>query len=497
MNQLKRGLLKQNPNSPKNDDELWQFIYDTWGIAFPRKNPVPGHNSVFEFVADAFFERFSLAILLANRNGGKTFATAIINALDGYFKPGNETASVAAIMPQTVRGYKHFLRFIQQPVIWSEVENSIQSHTAWKHGAVTEILTGTVSGVNSPHPHKANADEVELMKWEVLQEFFSMAKSDMDHGLRSRTILTSTRKYIYGSMQRLLDSVAEGEVQAKIYTWNIFGVLETYTLEEIEQYKDIVKTDTDGRKISFYDLLKPYAGKTDGFYSVQDAADKFTSMTLDTWRTQWTNEKPSREGLIYYMFDKDRHSLPTEWHRWNEHFCGQDFGTSNPNVALLIEYDPTTEIYYVLAEDYTRRTPITKAVEDTYNDWVNDYNVEAWICDPRGAGQILEMNKKFQELGTDDIAEAAPSTRIEDGIELIRALLESGKLIIDKDRCPELTKEIEQLYHYKEGTDVAEKKDDHGCDALRYALEWHVQHGGADVRFVTENNLYKDLGYGI
>lgn len=489
--------MKDNPDRPQTDDELWQFIYDTWGIAFPRKNPVPGHDSVFQFIADSFFERFSLALLLANRNGGKTFGVAILNALDAYFKPGNETASVAAIMPQTIRGYKHFLRFIQQPKIWAGVENSIQSHTSWHNGAVTEILTGTISGVNSPHPNKSNADEVELMKWEVLQEFFSMAKSDKEKGIKARTILTSTRKYIYGSMQRLLDQIADGEIQARVYTWNIFGVLEHYTLEDILPYKDIVKTDVDGSKISFYDLLAPYAGKTDGFYSVEDAASKFTSMTLETWRTQWTNEKPSREGLIYFMFDKELHSKPTEWHKWMDHFCGQDFGTSNPNVALLIEYDPVTEKYYVLAEDYTRRTAITTATEETYVEWAEEYGVENWICDPRGAGQILEMNKKFAENGLDEMTEAAPSTRIEDGIELIRGLLLEGRLIIDEENCPQLTKEMEQLYHYKEGTDQPEKTDDHGCDALRYALEWHMQHGGIDVRFTIENHMYDNIGPSI
>ena len=493
MRLLKQGSVKR----PQTDDELWQFIYDTWNIAFPRKNPVPGHDSVFSFVADAFFERFSLSILLANRNGGKTFAVALINALDAFFKPGNETASVAAIMPQTIRGYKHFLRFIQQPKIWSEVDNSIQSHTAWKNGAITEILTGTISGVNSPHPHKANADEVELMKWDVLQEFFSMAKSDREKGIKQRTILTSTRKYIYGSMQRLLDSVNDGEIRARVYTWNIFGVLEYYTLEDIEPFKDIVKTDADGSKVSLYDLLLPYVEKTDGFYSVDDAASKFTSMTLETWRTQWTNEKPSREGLIYFMFDPDKHKQNTTWHKWNQHFCGQDFGTSNPNVALLIEYDPVSEIYYVLAEDYSYRTAISTATEDTYIDWVNNYNVENWICDTRGAGQIMEMNRKFSEAGLDEIAEAAPVTRIEDGIELIRGLLLEGRLIIDAERCPKLSKEIEQLYHYKEGTDQPEKVDDHGCDALRYPLEWHMSHGGVDVRMTIENHMYDKLGYGI
>lgn len=483
-------MLSQNKR-PETDDELWQFIYETWGIAFPRKHPVEGHNSVFEFVADMFFERESNVVLLANRNGGKTFAVALVAALDSIFKPGCETASVAAIMSQTQKGYRHFLGFIKNPKIWPQVRSSIQSNTEFVNTSRVEILTGTISGVNSPHPNKANADEVELMKWEVIQEFLSMAKSTPETGISARNILTSTRKYIYGSMQRILDAIKDGKMPAfKVYTWNIFGVLEAYTLEDIEKYKSLKKADDNGQLVSFYDLLSPYAGKTDGFYAVDDAASKFGTMTLETWRTQWTNEKPSREGLIYFMFDRERHTAKTVWHRYLEHFAGQDFGTSNPNVALLVEYDPVNETYTVLGEHYSRRTAITDAAEQTYVDWARDYEVQNWICDPRGAGAILEMNKVFLNNDLDELAEAAPATRIEDGIELIRGLLNSGRLIIDAERCPELTKEMEQLYHYKEGTDTPEKADDHGCDALRYILEWHMRNGGQDVRMNIDSDIY-------
>lgn len=445
-----------------------------------------------------FFERESNAILLANRNGGKTFAVALIAALDSVFKPGCETASVAAILSQTQKGYRHFLGFIKNPKVWPYIDRTIQSATTFTNGSRVDILTGTISGVNSPHPNKANADEVELMKWDVIQEFMSMAKSDPEKGILARNILTSTRKYIYGSMQRILDAIDEGQMPGfKKYTWNIFGVLEEFSLKDIEKYKELEKTESNGSKVSFYDLLKQYAGKTDGFYSIHDAAQKFSTMTLETWHTQWTNEKPSREGLIYFMFDEERHCAKTTWRKWNDHLVGQDFGTSNPNVALLVEYDSRTDTYFVLAEDYTYRTAITTAVENTYAGWIEDYNVEEWICDTRGAGQILEMNKKFTELGHDEIAQAAPATKIEDGIELIRGLLLEGRLIIDEERCPQLKKEMEQLYHYKEGTDVAEKMDDHGCDALRYILEWHMLHGGTDVRWTQTGTQYDNLGYGI
>lgn len=489
LSQLK-SQLKRSAETPKTDDELWNFIYDTWGIRIPRNAVVAGHSAPFQFVADAFFEREQNIIAFANRNGGKTLDFAILEVLDSIFKDKCETGHVAAIRTQANKGYRYFLDFIRHPKIWPYVASSIQSETRFSNSATVQILTGTVSGVNSPHPHKAKADEVELMDWDVIQEFFSMAKSG--DGIKAQNILTSTRKYIYGSMQRILNLIKQGEMPGwKIYHWNIFDIMEPYTEKDLEKFKDLVKNSSSGNNTSFYDEFIPYVGKTDGFYSLEDAAQKFSTMSLETWETQWTNRVPSREGLIYFMFDSDKHTKDLEYHHWFEHFVGQDFGTSNPNVALLIEYDPTTEIYYVLDEDYSYRTAITDAAEQTYIDIAKDYKVEGWICDPRGAGQILEINKKFVEAGLDEIAEAAPSTLIEDGIELIRSKLRDGKLFIDRSRCPKLIEEIEQLYHYKEGTDKPEKKDDHGPDALRYFLEWHQQFVGQTIiTTISKGGLY-------
>lgn len=484
------GALPANLKRPETDDELWDFIYSTWGISVPRKVAVEGHTAPFEFVADAFFERYQNMIAFANRNGGKTMDFALVEVLDSIFKDKCETGHVAAIRSQANKGYRYVLDFIKNPNVWPSVKNSIQSETVFANDAMIQILTGTIAGVNSPHPHKAKADEVELMKWEVLQEFFSMAKSG--NGIRAQNILTSTRKYIYGSMQRILDAIESGEMPNwKIYTWNIYDISVHFTLEDLEQYRDLVKKNDDGSDVSFYDLFAPYAGKTDGFYPLDDAALKFSTMTLDTWRTQWTNEKPSREGLIYFMFEEAKNTAELYYKHWLDTYVGQDFGTSNPNAALLIQYDELEDTIYVLDEDFSYRTEITDVTEEVYVDWAKDFNVLQWICDPRGAGQIMSMNKVFGKEGlSDELAEAAPATMIEDGIEKIRHRLREGKLIIDVS-CTKLIKEIGQLYHYKEGTDKPEKVDDHGCDALRYLIEYIESFMGQEIKInVSKGGLY-------
>ena len=68
-------------NPPSTDDELHEFIEIAYRVTIPRKVVEEGHRAPFDFVSDLFFERTRNALAFANRNGGKTFAVAILMML--------------------------------------------------------------------------------------------------------------------------------------------------------------------------------------------------------------------------------------------------------------------------------------------------------------------------------------------------------------------------------------------------------------------------------
>jgi len=87
---------------PQNDEILHWYIWEYLGYKIPRKRickdhgPRCGSRAPFEYIADVFFERVEDVICFANRTGGKTLNTAILNHLDMTFKDDCEIASAGA-----------------------------------------------------------------------------------------------------------------------------------------------------------------------------------------------------------------------------------------------------------------------------------------------------------------------------------------------------------------------------------------------------------------
>ena len=178
-------LTKHGIHTP---DILHWYIMEFLGFNIPRvpvcrlhnpqyeKQDYP-HCAPFDYISDMFFELVRNSIAFANRTGGKTRNVSILNHLDMTFKSGCEVASAGAILEQANKVYAYFLEIHSElPVILYGKEPT-RSKTYYINGSQLEVLTGTISGLNSPHPQKARIDEVELMDWRVLQEALSMSKS--------------------------------------------------------------------------------------------------------------------------------------------------------------------------------------------------------------------------------------------------------------------------------------------------------------------------------
>ncbi len=161
---------------PQNDDELHEWIKHELGLDIPRESVCPDHDAPFIFIADVFFERCDAALLMANRGGGKTFMVAIIHWLNSRFKPGCESLTFGAVQNQSNRAYSHLKKWIydengdKKPIVTS----SLMSETVFRNGSKIEVLGSTPEQVNGPHPHKAHADEIELMRDDTWKESRNM-----------------------------------------------------------------------------------------------------------------------------------------------------------------------------------------------------------------------------------------------------------------------------------------------------------------------------------
>uniref|UniRef100_A0A6M3JME2 Putative terminase n=1 Tax=viral metagenome TaxID=1070528 RepID=A0A6M3JME2_9ZZZZ len=337
------SFLKDGINHP---DVLHFYIKEFLWIDIPRKNVCNAHRAPFSFISEMFFEEVRNAIAFANRTGGKTTNTAILNHLDMAFKPGCEIASAGSTLDQAGKCYTYFTQFHNRNDYLKELylKEPTVGRSFYKNGSLLEIITGTIKGLNSPHPNKARIDEVELMDWEVLQEGLSMAitrdSPTTGKEIMSQNAFSSTRKYDSGTMQRLLDLAAADKRKVggfKIYNWCIWEVLEKCrrSCKGDKKYGDCVIWEVCSGKAK--------RCNDNGFYKIDDFIDKVMLLDKDTLDSQWFNKRPSKQSFVYgdYFF-REKHLIPRiDFDMASPHIIvvgGIDFGSSPGHPFVYKEF---------------------------------------------------------------------------------------------------------------------------------------------------------------
>ena len=176
---------------------------------------------------------------------------------------------------------------------------------------------------------------------------------------------------------------------------------------------------------------------------------------------KWT----AAEGLVYPMFNEERHvckTLPTEFERY---VISCDYGTVNPSSFGLwglcggIWYR-MREYYYDSAREGKRRTD-----EEHYEgleELAGELSVDYVVCDPSAASfiQCIERHGRFPvRQAKNDVVS---------GIRRTQDFIRDGRLMIDRS-CADILREF-TLYRWEEGAvrDCVIKEYDHAMDDMRY-----------------------------
>lgn len=459
----------------KDKDALWLTIRQFFHIEIPREKICPDHDAPFDFIADYLFGDVDFAIVLANRSGGKTENFAVIDTILAFLYSDIEIATVGAIQFQAQRCYQYFKEFSFEYPFVENIASTTIGKTEGKNKSKVQVLTGTMSGVNSPHPQILFIDEIDLMSWPVLQQALSMPQSKGNFS--SKVVLTSTRKFAGGVMQRLIDDApAKGY---RVYQWCIWEVIQKLPEDE----KELKKI-----KEVFAGELPDNIHKANGYYTWADAIQKKTSpMEAETWETEWLCRKPGLTGVIYGTAYSDDNNLITDWtpvgktgylYLWEDF----GFGEGHPNVIcpvwIPIEYDRVI----IFDERYINNLG-TDALWRETADMLAEYgftmpsisggrgSVTGWICDPHGLTEIADRKSKGAP-----IMEGNPDPKmylVQNGIVVVRKFLSSGRLMIT-DKCVNVRLEL-LSYKKKRNLDgtysqIPDKKNDHGPDLIRYGL---------------------------
>jgi hypothetical protein len=479
----------------KDRDGLHAFIKDTFGVHLARKSFCNGHTSPFTFFADCFFgededgEEVTDVIYVANRTSGKTLMFALLNAINAYYWNDCEVASLGAIEAQALKCYNYFKRWYDQVIfLRRKVAVMIQSMTRLTNNSVVQVLIATMSGVNSPHPQKAEVDEVELIQWTILQEAFSMAISKVlpdGRIIRAQTILTSSRKFAHGPMERLLKEAKERG----------FKVYMTCIMESVAPHDPVECAGSD-----FAEDCQGRCAEYEGHLLLPDVIKVRKRLDRNTWRAQWKSERPSPEGLVYPMYEPFRHcyrhidpiySLPL--------YLAEDFGfaSGHANVVgffqltltgkklllseIWVEGKTDSEIILLVEgklldlgfvdKRFDYRVLPKEQQESKRKEWLSFFTtvVRAWYCPPEEPSKIhLRAVEGYRVLSQNDPA----IRKIEYGLPLIRRDLESDNFEMDVSciGCNEEMGTYPNVYNKANGTydDRPEKINDNGPDMIRY-----------------------------
>lgn len=178
------------------------------------------------------------------------------------------------------------------------------------------------------------------------------------------------------------------------------------------------------------------------------------------------------EGVVYDMWDQERHvvDILPAMERWLA--VGIDHGTKNPFSAILIGLGQDGCLYAASEwrHDSTmaRRQMTDAEYSAAVRGWLAELGVTPqWIVvDPSAAGFVEQLHR-------DGLSPAGADNSVMDGIRTVASLLAAGRLRVHRS-CTGLIQEFPG-YAWddtaaEKGEDKPIKLADHSLDALRYAV---------------------------
>lgn len=177
----------------------------------------------------------------------------------------------------------------------------------------------------------------------------------------------------------------------------------------------------------------------------------------------------SAEGLIYPMFDKQKHIVKTEPRYYSKYYVSIDYGTLNPFSAGL--WGLSNKVWYRIREYYYdgRKSNHQKTDEEYYNELeklISGLHITSIIVDPSAASFITLIRRK----GKYNVIPAVND--VLDGIRYTSDCIKNGEILFNdccKNTFAEFISYIWDTKHSeKTGEDKPLKEHDHAMDDIRY-----------------------------
>jgi hypothetical protein len=522
-----KNEAQQRTAAPQTDDELHALIKKLTGYDIPRVAVCSDHCAPFDPIADAYFNRENALLVMASRESGKTLTVSVLHFINAETKPGIEGITFGAIKPQAARAYQYVKDFVfsrdeegnrvPKPQILGE---PTREKTEWKTGSIIQLIVGTRSGVNSPHPQVVHADELDLMEEEVFAESRNMSSSKTLAGGRripALDIVTSTRKSTRGLMQQLLDETEEAVEQGHKPPWKVYAFCYKESAAEaphcqmadpVARIRRLMELGRSPAELCACDkVVKGEWGPNHprtlasccrgdlfdarGWMHLDDIERKFMANSPAVWEAQMECRRPMADGLYLPTFSRVRHCV-RQWVPRPEYgriTMGVDWGGAAPSVVLWVQ-GPTPQpieitgfsmqpivvpqgSYVVFRAKYwigrvgaTSMADHVVTQELQYRDKFPGWRVRGRFADMAGAQSRNDWHEHRPPLRTHWYVK---NRDFDPSLEAVQGLMMDNLLYIDVVNAPELADDCE-AWRSKKGKEVHDDST-HGPAALRYDLQ--------------------------
>jgi hypothetical protein len=497
------------------------YVRAFFGLRVPDTKVCHDHSTPGDFVADAFFEKHPLMLVVASRHGYKTLLTAIIDVLDMWFK-GAGIVHAGAIEAQANKGYSYVRDFCVRVFSDQLAGPPLMHQTTFKNGGKIEVYPMTMNKMAGPHEPKLRRDETDLAKPQALEQSKGIptAKGEVKIGV----IDTSSRYFSHGNVQRMIDEAEE--TGRKVHIWCYKEVTEkckpersgtTPTVAWIdrealhgvrpEEYRGF--SESERQHYQRYDvwdgchecaLLPSCCGdlrRANGNQSIDEAVVQFREASAETWIAQFESRRATNEGVIYKYEWKPRYHLvgpwvlPANWKREGRIYRCLDFGRNRPSVGWVYA-DGVRDIHFAEIEPFDLTIDALKVeirkVDERFG--LRPEDVELTYCDPAGVQRTdMDIGNRLDKLGTPTVQpadgynlKAVIPARIGvwNGLEAVKSRLkiEGGKALFQVVgmNCPETIKAFESYRKKRHGSGLwlNEPEDpqefEHPMDRIRYFI---------------------------
>lgn len=199
---------------PSNDEELWWWVWATWGVKIPRTRVCSDHCAPFDAFADAFFARTPVNIWKASRGfGGKTQLLSILGmselvALGAFVTILGGSGAQSQRVHETMTEAWHF----KNSPSYLLLKDPTKFDTFLTNGGKARTLMASTKSVRGPHPQRMRLDEIDEMELNVLQSAQGQPmrkRNYLGDLLNTNTVMSSTHQYPDGTMTTMLREAKE------------------------------------------------------------------------------------------------------------------------------------------------------------------------------------------------------------------------------------------------------------------------------------------------